>query len=61
MFHRLRVWLSTRRLARLARLTWRAREIDELLAFGHLSQATRALLQGRREALQRQAREMMFC
>lgn len=60
MFHRLRVWLSTRRLARLERLTRWACEIDELLAFGRLLTATRAHLQARREELQRQAREMMF-
>ena len=60
MFQWIRDCLIARRRARLDRLTQLAREMDELLAFGRLSDATRAHLQAGRNDLQRQVREMMF-
>ncbi len=60
MFQSIRDCLIARRRARLEHLTRLAREMDELLAFGRLSDATRAHLRASREDLQRQVREMMF-
>ncbi len=60
MFQWIRDVVAVRRVARLERLTQLAREMDELLAFGELSDATRQQLEARRDDVQRQAREVMF-
>ena len=52
--------LMARRVTKLQQLTQQARELDELLAFGRLSVATRQQLQARRDDVQQRARELMF-
>jgi hypothetical protein len=60
MFRWIRDCLVASRVAKLERLSGLAREMDELLAFSHLSDATRQQLQARREDIQKHARELMF-
>ena len=60
MWQWIRNRLLARRVAKLERLTELARELDELLGFGRLSEATRQKLQARRDDVQQRAREVMF-
>jgi polysaccharide deacetylase 2 family uncharacterized protein YibQ len=60
MFPWIRSWLIARREAKLEHLTRLARETDELLAFGHLSDETRAQLQACREDLQQKVRALVI-
>ena len=52
MMEWLRNRVRARRITQLDRLTQRARELDEMLAFGRFSDATRQQLQARRDEVQ---------
>lgn len=57
-------WIRERRIAarikQVQRLTQLAKEMDELLAFGRLSDDTRQQLQVRRAVLDQRARQVML-